>query len=118
MNWRSGSSGSDVVVAAGVDELELARLVVFLLRILAREQEALDLGGRVQRVLLLLEQLVGVVLEHAAHVAGVRRAVLVDDVAEDQHLAVAENVGRHPVEGGPVNAQAQVALLLRRESAD
>ena len=46
------------------------------------------------------------------------RSVLVDHVAEDQHLAVAEHVGRHPVEGAPVDAQAQVALFLRRESAD
>ena len=118
MNWRSGSSGSDVVVAAGVDELELAGLVIVALGVLAGEEEALNLGGRVQRVALLLEQLVRVALEHAAQVAGVRRSVLVDHVAEDQHLAIAEDIGRHPIEGAPVDAQAQIALLLRREAAD
>jgi hypothetical protein len=62
--------------------------------------------------------LVGVVLEHAAQIAGVGSSVLVDDVAEDQHLAVAENIGGHPVEGAPVDAQPQIALLLRGEAAD
>ena len=41
-----------VIVAAGVDELELARLVIFLFRIPAGEEEALNLVGRVQRVAL------------------------------------------------------------------
>ena len=107
-----------MVVAAGVDELEFAGLDVFLLRILTREQKALDLGGSVQRVVLVLEQLVGVVLEHTAHIARVGRAVLVDDVAEDQHFAITEDVGGHPVESAPVNAQTEIALLLRRESAN
>ena len=107
-----------VIVAAGVDEFELARLVEVPLRVFAREQEALDLGGRVQRVALLLVELVGVVLQHAAQVAGVGRSVLVDHDAEDQHLAVAEHVGRHPVEGAPVDAQAKVALFLRGEAAN
>jgi hypothetical protein len=39
-----------VIVAAAGDELELAGLVVLLLGVLAGEQEALNLGGRVQRV--------------------------------------------------------------------
>ena len=107
-----------MVVAAGVDELELAGLVVVLLGVLAGEEEALDLGGRVEGVLLLLEQLVGVALEHAAQVARVGCSVLVDDVAEDQHFAGAEDVGGNPVEGAPVDAQAQIALLLGGEAAD
>ena len=89
-----------------------------LFGVFAGEEEAFNLGGCVQRVLLLLEELVGVGLQHAAQVAGVRCAVLVDDVAEDQNLAVAEDVGGHPVEGAPVDAEAQIALLLRGEAAD
>jgi hypothetical protein len=46
-----------VVVAAGVDELELAGLVVALLGVLAGEEEALDLGGRVEGVLFSLNSL-------------------------------------------------------------
>ena len=107
-----------VIVAAGVDELEFARLVVMLLGVVAGEEEAFNLIGGVQRVALFLVQLVGVGLQHAAQVAGVRRAVLVDDGAEHQHLAVAEHIGRNPVERAPVDAQAQVALLLRGEAAD
>ena len=107
-----------VIVAAGGDEIEFAGLVVLLLRILAGEEEALDFGGRVERVLLFGMELVGVVLQHAAQVAGVGRAILVDDDAEDEHLAVAEDVGGNPVKRAPVDAEAQVALLLRGESAD
>ncbi len=107
-----------VKVAAGVDELKLACFVVALLGIFTLEQEALDLGGRIQGVFLFLEQLVGVVLEHAAHIGCIRGAILVDDVAEDHHLAIAEDVSRHPVECAPVDAQAQVAFPLRRKSAD
>jgi len=107
-----------VVVAAVGDEFELARFVVALLGILACKQKALDLGSRVQGVAVGLELLVGVALEHAAQVAGVGGSVLVDDVAEDQYLAGAENICRHPVEGAPVDAEAKVAFLLRRKPAD
>ncbi len=93
-------------------------VVIASLRVLAGEEKAFDLVGRVQRPALLRVELVGVALQHAAQVAGVWLAVLVDDGAEDQHLAGAEDVGGHPVEGAPVDAQAQVAFLLRREAAD
>ena len=36
-------------------------------------------------------------------------------LAEDEHLAGAEDVGRRPVERAPVQSQTQVALALRRE---
>ena len=39
-------------------------------------------------------------------------------VPKYQHLAVAEHVCRHPVEGAPVNAQAQVAFLLCGKAAN
>ncbi len=107
-----------MIVAAGRDEIELAGQVIGLLRVLAGKEEALDLGGRVERVAVLLELLLGVSLEYAAQVARIGGPVLVDDVAEDHHLAGAKHVGRHPVEGAPVDAQAQIALFLRREAAD
>ena len=89
-------AGQRVIVAAGVDVLELAGFVIVALGVGALEQEAFNFVGGVERVALLLVQLVGVALEHAANVGGVGRAVLVDDFAEDQHLAGAEDVGRTP----------------------
>ena len=50
--------------------------------------------------------------------AGVRRAALVDDFAEHQHFAGAEDIGRRPVKCRPVDAQPQIALALRREAAN
>ena len=50
--------------------------------------------------------------------ARVRSSALVDDFAEDQHFAGAEHVRRSPVEGGPVDAQPQIALALRGEAAN
>jgi hypothetical protein len=87
-------------------------------RVDALEEEAFDFVGRVQRVPVLLVQALGVSLEHAADVRGVRRAVLVDDLAEHQHLAGAEDVARAPVEGAPIHVQAKIALLLGGEPAD
>ncbi len=63
-------------------------------------------------------EFVGESLEHAANVAGVGCAALVDDFAEHQHLAGAEDVGRRPVERGPIDAQAQIAFALCGEAAD
>ena len=50
--------------------------------------------------------------------AAVGRAVLVDDFAEHQHLARAEDIGRRPVERAPVDAQPQIAFPLRGEAAN
>ena len=111
-------AGQRVVVAALVDVLELAGLVVLALGVDAVEEEAFDLVGGVEGVAVLRELLVGEGLEQAAHVAGVGRAVLVDDLAEDQHLAGAEDVGGRVVEGAPVEAEAKIALALRGEAAD
>ena len=107
-----------VIVAARVDEVEFARLVVIPLRVFSGEKKAFNFVGGVERVALFLVELVGVSLENSAQIAGVGCAVLVDDRAENQHLAVAEHVGGNPVEGAPVDAQAQVALLLRGKSAN
>lgn len=60
----------------------------------------------------------GVSLENATDVATVGFAALVDNFAEDQHLPGAEEVGRTPVEGAPVDAKAQIALTLRGKATD
>ena len=72
-------AGQRVVVAAGVDVLELAGLVVVSLGVGALEEEAFDFVGGVERVAVLLDRLVGERLQHAANVGGVGLAILVDD---------------------------------------
>ncbi len=84
----------------------------------AFEQESFDFVGGVECVALFLVEFVGVSLEHAANVAGVGCAALVDDLAEHQHLAGSEYVGGSPVERAPIDAQAQIAFALRGEAAD
>ena len=111
-------AGKRMIIAAGVYVFELAGLVIAALGIGALEQEALDFIGRVERVAFLLVQLVGEALEHAANVGGVRLPTLVDDVAEDQHLARTEDIRRPPVEGAPVDTQPQIALPLRGKAAN
>ena len=64
------------------------------------------------------ELLVGEALEHGAQIAGVGTALLVDDFAENQHFAGAEDVGGAPIEGRPIDPQAEIALFLGREAAD
>ena len=49
-------------------------------------------------LVLALQELAGIGLEHAANVGGIGRAALVDDIAEHQHFAGTKNVGRAPVE--------------------
>ena len=61
---------------------------------------------------------VGKTLQHAADVGSIGLAVLVDDLAEDQHLAGTEHVGWRPVECAPVDAQTQIALALRGKAAN
>src|SRR5579862_5248504 len=113
-----GIERQGVIIAAGGDEVEPHRLVVLLLRILPSKQEALDLRRCVEGVLLFGVELVGVVLENAADVTGIEGSILVDDDAEYQHLSVAEDIGGNPVEGAPIDTEAEVALLLRSEAAD
>src|SRR4030081_624564 len=85
-----------VIIAARIYVLELARLVVDALGLWPFEQEALDLIGGVDGVAVLLVQSVGKNLQHAADVRGVGLSALVDDFAEDEHLAGAENIGWAP----------------------
>ena len=96
----------------------LPGFVIVPLGVEALEEEAFDFVGGVERVAVLLVELVGVAFEHAANVGGVGRAALVDDFAEDQHFAGAEDVGGRPVERAPVDAQAKIAFALRGEAAD
>ena len=60
----------------------------------------------------------GEVQQAAAEIGLVGLAVLVQHMTEDQHLAGAEDVGGHPVEGPPVDAQPQIALGDAGEPAD
>ena len=80
-------AGQRVVVAAGVDVLELAGLVIVAFGVVAFEDEAFDFVGGVERQALGVVKALRVVLEHAADIGGVRGAVLIDDFAEDQHFA-------------------------------
>jgi hypothetical protein len=120
--WASaeaqGVPGQAVVVAAGADELEGAGLVVAPLGLLALEQEPFDLVGGVADDVVLGVQGVGVVLQPGPHVPRVGAAVLVLHQPEHQHLAGAKDIGRHPVEGRPVDDQAQIGFRLHREAAD
>ena len=111
-------AGQRVIVTTGVDVFKLAGLVILALGVFALEKEAFDFVGGVQRVAFLLEKVVGILLEHGAEVGAVRGAVLVDHFAEDHHFAGAEDIGGRPVEGIPVDVEAQVALALSGKAAD
>src|SRR5579872_6979693 len=110
--------GEGMVVTAGVDVLELAGFVIVTLSVRSFEEESFNFVGRVEGVLFLLEEFVGVSLQNAANVARVGCAALVDDFAENQHLAGSEDVGGRPVERSPIDAKAKVALALCGEAAD
>ncbi len=72
-----------MVVTAGIDVFEFAGFVVTALGILAIEKEPFDFVGGIERVALFLVEIVGIALQHSADIGGIRRAVLVNDVAED-----------------------------------
>ena len=55
-------AGQRMIVAAGVDVIELAGLVIAALRIRPLKEEAFDFVGRVERVTVLLMQPVGISL--------------------------------------------------------
>ena len=57
-------------------------------------------------------------LENASQIGRVGRPILVDDFAEDHHLARLKHIGRRPVERSPIHSEPQIALSLCREAAD
>src|SRR5262249_14708315 len=105
-----------VVVAAGVDVLKLQSFVIMALGVGAFEEEALNLVGGIEGVTIIVVKLISESLEHAADIAGVGRAILVDNLAENEHFAASEVIGRSPVEGQPVDAEAEIALALGGEA--
>src|SRR6266478_4226587 len=105
-----------MVVAAGIDVLVLARLRVAPLGVNPLEEETFNFIGGVEGIAAFLVLFGGKGFEHAADVRGIHRSTLVDDFAEDHDLAGSKKVGGYPVEGAPVNAQAQVAFPLGGKS--
>src|SRR4051794_25081020 len=81
-----GIAGKRMVVAAGVDVLQLSSLVIPALGIGTLKQKSFNLIGRVQGIALLFILFLGKGLEHRADVAAVRISTLVDDLAKNQHL--------------------------------
>jgi len=105
-------AGQRVIVAAGVDVFELAGLVIGALGIGPAEEETLDFVGGVERVAFFFVEGFRIALEDAANVGGVGRAVLVDYFPEDEDFAAAEIVGGRPIEGAPIDAEAEIAFAL------
>src|SRR5450755_5123432 len=113
-----GVAGQRMIVAAGADVIEPAGFVVVPLGIDALEEEALTLVGGVEGVAILLIDRVGISLQDGAKVRAIGAAILVDDFTEDHYLARTEDIGGTPIEGGPVDAEAQIALFLGGKAAD
>src|SRR5271165_2380966 len=111
-------AGQRVVVTASIYIFELLGFMIAALGVSSIEEKAFDLVGGVKSVALALEEVVGIVLEHAANIGGIRRPTLVDDIAKHQHLAGTKNVRRAPVERWPVNPQPEIAFALRGEAAN
>jgi hypothetical protein len=107
-----------VIVPARVHIFKLAGLMIMPLRVRAVKDEAFDFVGRIQRVAALLVQALRIPLQNSANIGAVRGAVLIDHLAEDHHLAGAEDIARAPVKGAPIHVQAKIALALRGEPAD
>src|SRR4029077_13328276 len=59
-----------------------------------------------------------IALEDAANVGGIGRAVLVDYFPEDENFAAAEIVGGGPIEGTPIDTEAEITFALGGETAD
>src|SRR5712664_1613845 len=111
-------AGEGMVVASGVHVVKCIRLMITTLRVRALKQEAFNLIRGIQRVALFLVQVAREALQKAANVGSIGRAVLVDDVTKNKNLASAKDVRRRPVKCVPANTETQVALALRRKTAD
>src|ERR1700733_5063127 len=88
-----GIAGKGMIVTAGVDVLEFARLRVAPLGIDTGKEKAFDFIGGIEGVAVLLVLFLGIGFEHAANIGGIDCSRFVDDFAEDQHLAGSEEIG-------------------------
>ena len=107
-----------MVVTAGIHVFEFAGFVVTPLRVLPPEKKSFDFIGGVQRIAFFLVEAIRVAFQHSANVCGVRRAVFVNHVPENQNLARSENIRWRPVKRAPIHCQPQIAFALRRKSAN
>src|SRR5262245_39713772 len=87
-------TGERMIIADGVDVLELAVLVIAPLSVGSAEVEPFNFVGSVKSISVFLVQTVRIAFQDAADVGTVGRTVLVDDVAKNEHLARSEDVGR------------------------
>src|SRR5580698_4714976 len=113
-----GIARKGMIVAAGIDVLEFARLSVAPLGVDTGKEKAFDFVGGIEGVTVLFVLFLGIGLEHAPDIGGIDCSTLVDDFAEDQYFASSEVIGGGPIKGAPVDSQAQVALPLGGKSAD
>jgi len=107
-----------MIVAAGVHVFEFSGFVIVALGVGALEEEPFDFVGGVEREACFFVEGFGVALEDATNVCGIGRPILVDYFPEDENFAAAEIVGRRPVEGAPIDPQAEIAFALGGEAAD
>src|SRR5579862_7566237 len=111
-------TGQRVIVAARVYILELAGLVIAALRVGPLKQKTLNFVGGVQRVTLLLVEVIRIGFQNASDVSTVRCPAFVDDIAEHQHFAGSKDVRRTPIKSAPVDSETEIALALCRKAAD
>src|SRR5215469_11912805 len=102
-----------MIVATGVDILKPARFMKTSLCVGPVEEKALDFVGGVERVSLFFMQAIRVALEDAADVCGIRCAVFIDHMPENQDFSRAEDIGWRPVKSAPIHAKPKIALALR-----
>ena len=107
-----------VVVAARVHIFEAVSLVIMTLSIHPLKQESFNLVRCIERVAFLLVQVGRKRLQRATNIRAVRCAAFVDHFAKHQHFTRSEIIRRRPVKSVPVNAEPQIALALRRKSAN
>ena len=105
-------------ISTCVHVFELPRLRETPFSVDSSKKKAFDLVGGVQRVPVLVELLLRQRLQQAARVARIGAAVLVDHISIHQDFSCAENISGPVVKGAPVDAQPQIALLLRREATN
>src|SRR6185312_15815003 len=91
-------SGQRMIVATGIHIVELACLVVATFRVHTLKEKAFNFIRCIEGVALFLVQSGGIELEDPADVAHIRRAVLVNYIAKNQHFPWTKDVCRSPIE--------------------